>query len=88
MAMTPSKYLKSAKQDFQHLPADICDEVLAGVENADSGAQVLALPDCIPAKYHARMQQTWTVMVYRILFERASRKYSLMQRHKILQKSL
>lgn len=88
MDITPSKYLKMARQDFQHLPADVCDEVLAGVENADSGAQILTVPDCIPKKYHARMRQTWTVMVYRILFENAARKYSLIQRHKILQKSL
>ncbi|MDE5616084.1 MAG: hypothetical protein K2I81_04620 [Alphaproteobacteria bacterium] len=88
MAMTPSQYLKLARRDFKHLPANVCDEILEGVEKADSGCQFLAVPDYIPKKYHCHMQAAWTTMVYRILFTNASRKYSLIQRHKILQKSL
>ncbi len=88
MVITPSQYLKSARRDFKLLPADVCDEILDGVMKSDSGVQRLDVPGYIPAKYHARMQAAWTTMIYKILFANASRKYSLVQRHKILQKSL
>lgn len=88
MAITPSQYLKSVRRDFQHLPAGVCDEVLADIEKSGFDSQQLRVPNCIPEKYQAQMQKTWTVLVLRRLFANASRKYSIIQRHKILQKSL
>lgn len=88
MDFTPSQYLRSARQDFENLPADVCDRILDRAVKHGGGIQYLAVIDSIPKKYHARMQAVWTVMVYNILFANASRKYSLIQRHKILQKSL
>ena len=88
MAMTPSQYLKLVRQDFQHLPADICDMELENAEKSASGLAAFDIPSYIPAKYHARMQATWKVMLFGILFVNATRKYSLIQRHKLLQKSL
>lgn len=88
MSMKPAEYLRNARQEFENLPADICDKILDGVCNADTGAQCLYIPDDIPARYHSRMQAAWTAMAYKILFANALRKYSLVLRHKILQKSL
>lgn len=88
MTMTPSQYLRLVRQDFQHLPADVCDEILELAEKLASGVQSFEMPAFIPAKYHARMQATWKVMLCKILFEKATSKYCLIRRHRILQKSL
>jgi len=88
MFIKPSQYLQSARRDFVNLPADVCDEILDDVEKAERGMQVLPIIYEIPVKYHARMNKVWTLMVYKILFANATKKYTLVQRHKILQKSL
>jgi len=84
--VTPSQYLKAARQDFKNLPADICNDLLNGEWSA--AKHILYIPDYIPSKYHARMQATWTVMVFKILFANATNRYSLIQRHKMLQNAL
>lgn len=88
MLMKPTEYLNAARQDFFNLPADVCDSILARVDRLGVGIQYLAIPDSIPKKYHARMQAVWTVMIYKILFANATRKYTLQQQHQILQKTL
>ncbi len=85
--ITPSQYLKAARQDFKNLPADACDELL-DMMDSNSGWHELFIPDYIPQKYHARMQKTWTLMVFLILTRNATRKYSLVRRHNMLKNAL
>lgn len=82
--ITPSEYLKSAMQGFKVLPADVCDHLLKTMHNSEGVWGAVYIPESIPQKYHARMQATWTVMAFKILFAKAVQKYTLMQRHKML----
>jgi len=86
--ITPSEYLKLAGQDFQNLPAGVCNTLLELAKNSDGGVNVISIPDYISKKYHARMQAAWTVMAFKILFANATNKYSLIQRHKMLRNAL
>ena len=83
---TPSEYLKLARQDFKDLPADVCNDLLQVADKSDGGWHILYIPGYIPQKYHARMQAAWTAIAFRILFAGATDKYTLMQRHEMLNK--
>lgn len=86
--MAPSQYLKSVRWVMQNLPADVCGDVLDGIEKGEIDLRALMMPRYVPAKYHARMHEVWKTMVLGVLFSNALRKYSLMQRHRILQTCL
>ena len=86
--ITPSEYLKLARQDFKNLPADVCDDLLKQAHNSEGGWNILYILESIPKKYHARMQAVWAVMVFKILFTNATHKYTLLQRHKMLSDAL
>ena len=81
--MTPSEYLKLAMQDLKVLPADWCDYILKIMHDGGKWG-VVYIPESIPQKYYSRMQVTWTVMAFKILFANAVQKYTLIQRHKML----
>lgn len=83
--ITPSEYLKSARQDFENLSADTCNEFLRRAHKSDGGVQHLFIAGNISRKYYERMQSVWTIMAFNILFKNATDKYTLTQRHKMMQ---
>lgn len=86
--LKPSQSLKRARQDFKNLPADVCDELLEAAFKSDKGIRRFVAVPNVPAKYRNYMRSAWIVMLCRVLFENAKHKYSLQQRHDMLQKSL
>ena len=84
----PSEYLKAAQQEFKNLPVESANGVVDVYINSGSGWNVLAIPTTIPARYHARMQKVWTVMVFNILMARTSRNVPFAKWHQMLQNTL
>jgi len=86
--VTPTKYLVYVRWVMQNMPAEFCEVVLNGIAKEYVEFRAFSMPDYIPVKYHPRMHKVWKTMALRTLFENAVRKYTLAQRHKILQKCL
>jgi hypothetical protein len=78
--ITPSKYLKECKKEFQNAPAVFYDTVIALMLNPEGGKQVLIRginTEDVNEKYHDRVNRVFQLIALNILFKGGSSKYPI-----------
>lgn len=84
MPFKPTEYLNSAKKEFEEISSFDCDEFLSRAINHNVFQKICI--SGVDKKYEKRMQKVWNLIILNIIFKNASVKYSMPQKHKILNK--
>lgn len=85
----PSQFLKMCRQDMSTLSAEICEGYLLRLSHVEHSVYLWdAIPSTIPARYHDGLKRTCELITLNEMFDKARQKYSLAQKHAILEKCL